>query len=80
MIDFEKVYGQINRKFEELRNPNYVEHKEGDILEKIYGDLEQSGEYKTEPLGGLRFDPSHAAFINLRSKYIDEVLDEEAEN
>lgn len=30
-------------------------------------------------MGGLRFDPSKAAFVNLRSKYIDEVLDEDLE-
>lgn len=40
VIDFEKVYGHFNRRFEELRNPNYVEHKESDILEKIYGELD----------------------------------------
>lgn len=77
VIDFEKVYGQMNRKFEELRNPNYIEKKEGDILDKIYGEQDASGQYKTEPLGGLRFDPQSAAFINIKSKYLDEVMAED---
>jgi hypothetical protein len=70
----------MNRKFEELRNPNYVEKKEGDILDKIYGEQDSNtGEYKTEPLGGLRFNPQSAAFINIKSKYLDEVRAEDLE-
>lgn len=70
----------MNRKFEELRNPNYVEKKDGDILDKIYGEQDShTGQYKTEPLGGLRFDPQQAAFINIKSKYLDEVMAEDQE-
>ena len=80
VIDFDKVYGQINRKFEELRNPNYVNYKEGDILDTIYGEVDnKNGNYQGEALGGFRFNPEQAAIMNIKSKYLDQVLMEDRE-